>query len=207
MEWWKDVLPEISKNYTTFAYNRPGYGKSTIASTPRDGSHIVEELRQLLKQKGLKPPYILVGHSLGGLYMQLFARSHPDEVSGLILVDSTHPLQLSGSGALDKQSFFVRGLLGALITGVAKEELDLLPETGRQVLNLPTLVDKHVFVLSASEPLKEKSPIADDANEKRKDIARLYPGAKQVWVDSGHAIPLEKPQAVISAIHEASPLN
>jgi len=64
MEWWKDVLPVISKASTTFAYNRPGYGKSDSISTPRDGSHIVEELRMLLQSKNIKPPYILVGHSL-----------------------------------------------------------------------------------------------------------------------------------------------
>lgn len=45
--------------------------------------------------------------------------------------------------------------------------------------------------------------MADDANAKRKDIARLYPGSKQVWVDSGHTIPLEKPEAVVAAIREA----
>ena len=203
MEWWKKVIPEISKSTTTFAYNRPGYGKSDPVSTPRDGSHIVDELRMLLRSKGLNPPYILVGHSLGGLYMQLFARRYPDEVSALILVDSTHPKQLEGEGSLDRQSFLVRGLLGGLVTGTAKEELDLLHQTGEQILSLPTLLNKPVFVLSASEPMKEKSPLADDANAKRKDIYRLYPGSKQIWVESGHGIPLEKPEAVISAIREA----
>lgn len=202
MEWWKEVIPEISKEATTFAYNRPGYGNSDPVSTPRDGLHIVEELRKLLRSKDLKPPYILVGHSMGGLYMQLFARRYPDEVSALILVDSTHPKQLEGEGSLDRQSFFVKGLIGMLVTGTAKEELDLLPQTGTQLLSLPTLVGKPVFVLSASEPLEEKSKLADDANEKRKDIARLYPGSKQIWVKSGHGIPLEKPEAVISAIRE-----
>lgn len=203
MEWWKDVLPEISKDATTFAYNRPGYGKSDPASTPRDGSHIVDELRILLRAKGLNPPYILVGHSLGGLYMQLFARRHPEEVSALVLVESTHPQQLDGAGALEKQSLLVRGILGILVTGAAEEELDLLPQTGNQVLSFPTLSGKPVFVLSASRPLKLKSRVADDANEKRKDIARLYPGSKQIWVDSGHTLPLEKPETVISAIREA----
>lgn len=203
MEWWKKVLPEISNDTTTFAYNRPGYGNSDPVSIPRDGLHIVDELRALLHSKGIKPPYILVGHSLGGLYMQLFARRYPEEVSALILVDSTHPQQLDGEGALEKQSFLVRGILGALVTGTAKDELDLLPQTGKQVLELPTISNKPVFVLSASKPLEEKSKVADDANEKRKDIARLYPGAQQVWVDSGHAIPLEKPESVVAAIHEA----
>ena len=203
MVWWSDVLPEISKDTATFAYNRPGYGNSDPVSTPRDGSHIVEELRTLLHDQGIKPPYILVGHSLGGLYMQLFARRHPEEVYALVLVDSTHPRQLEGEGALAKQSVWVRGLLAVLLSGSAQDELDLLPQTGQQVLELPTLSNKPVFVLSASKPLAEKSAIADDANQKRKDMARLYPGSRQIWVDSGHAIPLEKPESVIAAIREA----
>ena len=207
MDWWKKVLSEISNNTTTFAYNRPGYGESDPVLTPRDGSHIVDELRLLLRSKGLNPPYILVGHSLGGLYMQLFARRYPDEVSALILVDSTHPKQLDGDGAIDKQSFLVRGLVGALVTGTAKEELNLLPQTGEQVLRLPTLLNKPVFVLSASEPMQEESMLAYDANEKRKDIVRLYPNSKQIWVDSGHGIPLEKPESVISVIHDVLTLK
>lgn len=207
MEWWKEVLSEISKEATTFAYNRPGYGNSDPMPTPRDGSHIVEELRTLLQSKDVNPPYILVGHSLGGLYMQLFARRYPDEVSALILVDSTHPLQLDGDGAMEKQSFVTRGILGILVTGTAKDELDALPQTGKHVLDLSTLSNKPVFVLSASKPLQEKSKVADDANKKRKDIARLYPGSQQVWVDSGHAIPLEKPESVIAAIREALRLS
>jgi pimeloyl-ACP methyl ester carboxylesterase len=118
-------------------------------------------------------------------------------------VDSTHPEQLAGAGSLDKQSLWTRGLVGALVTGTAKEELDLQPRTGEQVLALPTFSGKPVFVLSASEPMKETSDPARFANEKRVDIARMYPGAKQVWVDSGHAIPLEKPEAVVAAIREA----
>lgn len=203
MEWWKKVLPEISNDTTTFSYNRPGYGNSDPPATPRDGLHIVDELRALLRDKGMKPPYILVGHSLGGLYMQLYARRYPEEVSVLILIDSTHPQQLDGEGALEKQSFLTRGLLGILVTGTAKDELDLLPQTGKQMLDLPTLSGKPIFILSASKPLDEKSMVADDANAKRKDIARLYPGSKQIWVDSGHGIPLEKPEMVVAAIREA----
>ncbi|OYY74842.1 MAG: alpha/beta hydrolase [Gammaproteobacteria bacterium 28-57-27] len=207
MEWWREVVPELSSDTTTFTYNRPGYGESDSTTTPRDGSHIVDELRALLKNKGLKPPYILVGHSLGGLYMQLFARRYPDEVSALVLVDSTHPRQLDGEDAIIKQPFFVRVIIEALVTGTAKEELDLVYQTGKQVIELPTLSNKPVLVLSASKPLEDTSRVADDVNEKRKDIARLYPGSKQIWVDSGHGIPLEKPESVISAIREALPIK
>ncbi|WP_028009073.1 alpha/beta fold hydrolase [Solimonas flava] len=203
MEWWKKVIPEISKDTTTFAYNRPGYGKSDPVSSPRDGVHIVDELRALLRSEGLKPPYVLVGHSLGGLYMQLYARRYPDEVAALVLVDSTHPRQLDGDGALNRQSFLVRAVLDVSLSGAAEQELALLPQTGQQVLDLPTFAGRPVFVLSAAEPLKQTSRQAADANAKREDIQRLYPGARQIWVDSGHGIPLEKPDAVISAIREA----
>lgn len=203
MDGWAKVIADVSKTATTLAYHRPGYGKSTPATTARDGVHIVEELRSLLRSQGLAPPYVLVGHSLGGLYMQWFARRYPDEVAALILVDSTHPKQLEGAGALDKQSLWVRGLLGVLVTGTAREDLDLLPQTGEQVLSLPTPVNTPVFVLSASGPMKETSPQALDANAKRQDIARLYPGSRQIWVESGHVIPLEKPEAVISAVRQA----
>jgi pimeloyl-ACP methyl ester carboxylesterase len=203
MDWWRSVLPEISKDSTTFAYNRPGYGSSAATGTPRDGAHIVAELRALLQSEGVAPPYVLVGHSLGGLYMQLFARLHPQDVAALVLVDSTHPRQFEGEGALEKQSLWVRGVIGAMVTGTAKEELTLLSRTGEDTLKLPTLVGKPVFVLSAAEPMKETSDLARFTNEKRVDIARLYPGSKQIWVESGHAIPLEKPEAVVSAIRAA----
>ncbi|MGB2679762.1 MAG: hypothetical protein WBE39_00415 [Candidatus Competibacter sp.] len=72
--------------------------------------------------------------------------------------------------------------------------------TGENVLSLPPFTGKPVIVLSVLEPMDATSELARDANEKRKDIARLYPGSKQVWVDSGHAIPLEKPEAILFAI-------
>lgn len=205
MDWWAKVFLEISKNTTAFAYNRPGYGKSDSVSTPRDGIHIVDELRSLLKSKNLNPPYVLVGHSLGGLYMQLFARRYPDEVSALVLVDSTHPKQLKGAGSSENWPTWLRIMFGVATSAVVKEELNAINVTGEDVLQLATFTGKPVFVLSALQPMKENSTLADDANEKRKDIARLYPGSKQIWVDSGHGIPLEKPEAIISTIREVLP--
>ena len=205
MEWWKKVIPDISNNTTTFAYNRPGYGNSDPATTPRDGQHIVDELRSLLYRKGLKPPYVLVGHSLGGLYLQLFARCYPDEVSALVLVDSTHPAQLKGAGSLENWPTWLRLAFRVATSAVEKAELNAIDMTGEQVLSLPTFTGKPVIVLSALQPMNDQSVLADDANKKRQDIARLYPGAKQIWIDSGHGIPLENPESVISAIREVLP--
>lgn len=202
IDWWAKVFPEISKDTTAFAYNRPGYGKSDMVSSPRDGSHIVDELRSLLKSKGLKPPYVLVGHSLGGLYMQLFARRYPDEASALILVDSTHPAQFKGKGSPQNWPAWFRLVYRLATSEVEKEEFNAIDATGESVLDLPPFTGKPVIVLSAAEPMNAKSELADYANEKRKDLVRLYPGATQIWVDSGHAIPLEKPEPIISAIRE-----
>lgn len=190
MDWWAKVLPEVSKSATVFAYNRPGYGNSADATTPRDGEHVVNELRALLAKKGLKPPYILVGHSVGGLYLQYFARRYPSEVKALILVDSTHPKQMEGKGAPENWSWFVGFLVTAWLNDSQKEELRLVSKSGKDVLSLPTFTGKPVIVLSASKPLSEKSELAEHANKLRKEIAQLYPNSKQVWVDCGHGIPL-----------------
>jgi pimeloyl-ACP methyl ester carboxylesterase len=197
---WPSVFSEIGKDTTVFAYNRPGYGASSAVSTPRDAAHIVEELRALLRAEGLQPPYVLVGHSVGGLYMQLFARRYPDELLGLVLVDSTHPTQFEGAGALEHQPLWIRGLFAVAVTGTAKEEFAALERTGQQILQAPTVTGKPVIVLSAADKLDSKT--AQFAKAKRADLARLYPGCRQTWVDSGHFIQIEKPDVVIEAIRE-----
>ena len=194
---WEKVLPELAKDTTTFAYNRPGYGASEAVATPRDGEHIVEGLRSVLLSKGLEPPYVLVGHSLGGLYMQYFARRYPDEVAALILVDSTHPNQAQGDGAIRNWPVWNRVLLW-LSPRVIQNELAGAGVTGEATTGLPPFIGKPVILLSALHAEGEPA----DANEKRKDLLRLYPGAKQVWVESGHLIPREKPEVVIEAIRE-----
>jgi len=205
LDWWAKVLPEIAKTATAFAYNRPGYGESDPVSTPRDGQHIVDELRALLRRKGLSPPYILVGHSAGGLYMQYFARRYPDEVNALILVDSTHPDQFTGKGSREYWPGWFRVMFAILTSRVEKDEFNAMPATGASILALPPFTGKPVIVLSAQKPMKVSNDLADYANEKRKDLARLYPGSRQVWVDSGHGIPIEKPEAVIAAIRDVMP--
>jgi pimeloyl-ACP methyl ester carboxylesterase len=117
---WDKVAYDVSQDARVFAYSRPGYGRSNDATTPRDPAQIVAELRGLLTAQGFDPPYVLVGHSFGGTYMELFARSQPSEVSALVLVDERpvgfldacerEGLGLCGipSDALEKQSDVVQ---------------------------------------------------------------------------------------------------
>ncbi len=87
---WDEVASEVARHARIFAYSRPGSGASGPVTTPRDPRTIVEELRTLLASQGYPPPYLLVGHSMGGGYMELFAKSHADEVVGVVLVDPRH---------------------------------------------------------------------------------------------------------------------
>lgn len=92
---WSPVLQALRNDYSVFAYDRPGYGDSTATPpTPRNPCGIATELHGLLQSAGIKPPYVLVGHSIGGLYQYAFSRLYPDEVAGIVLVDATHPLHL-----------------------------------------------------------------------------------------------------------------
>lgn len=87
---WDEVASQVALHTRVFAYSRPGFGASDPPTTPRDPKQIVEELRALLASQGYAPPYVVVGHSMGGGYMELFAKLHPDEVVGVVLVDPRH---------------------------------------------------------------------------------------------------------------------
>jgi pimeloyl-ACP methyl ester carboxylesterase len=87
---WDEVASEVARHTRIFAYSRPGYGASGPVTTPRDPRTIVEELRSLLASQGYAPPYVVVGHSNGGAYMEFFAKAHPAEVAGVVLVDPRH---------------------------------------------------------------------------------------------------------------------
>lgn len=87
---WDAVAHRVSAHARVFAYSRPGYGHSDPTTDPRDAAHVVADLRALLAARGYAPPYVLVGYSFGGTYMELFAKAYPGEVQALVLVDPRH---------------------------------------------------------------------------------------------------------------------
>ncbi|MNI45224.1 Dihydrolipoyllysine-residue acetyltransferase component of acetoin cleaving system [compost metagenome] len=84
---WCEVQNVIAKFASTLAYDRPGTGKSSGVQATRTCRDLVLELRKLLADVGVQPPYILVGHSFGCLIARLFAAIHPELTAGLVLVD------------------------------------------------------------------------------------------------------------------------
>lgn len=85
---WGDIPDELSRDATVVTYDRAGYGWSEDPESERSGENVVNELHLALQNAGLPGPYVLVGHSLGGMYTRLFAMTYPDEVAGLVLVDA-----------------------------------------------------------------------------------------------------------------------
>jgi pimeloyl-ACP methyl ester carboxylesterase len=88
---WNSLRPGIEALGTVFAWNRFGANGSDEPRRDLTGTVVIGSLRELLQYSGLKPPYVLVAHSLGGLYAQLFARLHPAEVAGAMLIEAAHP--------------------------------------------------------------------------------------------------------------------
>lgn len=87
---WMLVQPEIAKFARVLSYDRAGYGWSDESPLLRTSRNIVSELHHMLQIAQVPPPYILVGHSFGGVNMRLYADTYPEEVAGIILVDSAH---------------------------------------------------------------------------------------------------------------------
>jgi pimeloyl-ACP methyl ester carboxylesterase len=88
---WQNLQPEIAKSTRAVSYDRAGLGWSDPGPAPRDAEQIVSELHRLLERARVSPPYILVGHSFGGLTTRLFAERYPEQIAGLVLIDPVVP--------------------------------------------------------------------------------------------------------------------
>ncbi len=84
---WQPVQPEVAGFARVCTYDRGGAGWSEPGAQPRTSQQFVEELHALLDNAGIEGPYVLVGHSLGGNNVQIYASRYPDEVAGMVLVD------------------------------------------------------------------------------------------------------------------------
>ena len=105
---WARVQSAVALTTRTVAFDKAGMGFSDPGPLPRTASAVVRDLRAALKAAGLAPPYVLVGWSAGGLQMRLFAFRHPDEVAGMVMVDSSSEYQhrrlaqVPGAAATDR---------------------------------------------------------------------------------------------------------
>lgn len=87
---WYYIQPQVSEFSKVISFDRAGYGWSSSVKGKYTSENVVEDLIKVLEKLNAKPPYVLVGHSFGGLNMRLFASKYPEKVAALILIDSVH---------------------------------------------------------------------------------------------------------------------
>lgn len=122
---WNTLWPQLTVRHCVFVLDRPGYGDSPSTSAPRDPCQAARELHAALRDAHVPPPYLLVGHSLGGLYQVVFAWLYPDETAGLLLLDPTHPEHWATlQRETPKTAAIVTGLRSTLFTPTMRAEFD-----------------------------------------------------------------------------------
>ncbi|MRR09878.1 alpha/beta hydrolase, partial [bacterium] len=199
MDSWGTVLPEVAKLTRVFADSRPGHGGSKPQMGRNTGKRVVERLHTLLAETGQRPPYVLVAHSYSGLFANLYARTYPDEVAGVVFVDASHPDQEDWwHKHLPVQSF--------LSNVIAKEtfnyELFDFEVVADDIKSAGPFPDVPVAVITAGKRwILDTKSWREQWTVFQQDLAALSPRGTQVVAEnSGHAIQLQQPELVVEAI-------
>ena len=198
---WSLVAPRIAKIASVLTYDRAGYGASSIANDGRSAAQVVNDLRELLSAGRLKPPYVLVGHSLGGLYMQYFARQYPNEVAGLVLVDSSHWQQEERMTKELPGTMNTLRLLSYAMKPTERAEFHGSSAASLQVRDAPAPTDMAVVVLTGSKRnVLERGKFAEVWNALQQDLVASYRAEHVIAELSGHYVQRDQPNLVIAAI-------
>jgi pimeloyl-ACP methyl ester carboxylesterase len=188
---WMKVQPQIARFTRVCSYDRAGLGYSDSSSEPRTSKVIAQQLHALLQAAAVAPPYVLVGHSMGGFDVRLYASLYRDQVAGMVLVDASHPDQenrlppelknLEGSGLREEEfleytmPFGLPRLIGLCESDPVQRaaecnfhsareivaELKAVEESSAQTAATPLLGDTPLVVLS-HDPEKPSSEFPPD---------------------------------------------
>tara|TARA_B100001996_G_scaffold37239_1_gene27508 strand:- start:957 stop:1859 length:903 start_codon:yes stop_codon:yes gene_type:complete len=224
---WYKIAKELSKNTRICLYDRAGYGWSDSGRGERTTATIVHELKLLVKRAEIPGPYIIVGHSFGGFTARYFAAKFPEDVAGLVLVDSSHPEQIYRLSALDNQGkkplitgrdanapadfseferkwYFLNSSRKATFAQMA--ELKYFKQSAYQVKHSGPLKDIPIAVLSrgiAQLPELNGVSLENEWLDMQKDLLNL---SKNSWhsiiLNSGHNIYEEAPAKIIENVLE-----
>ena len=203
LETWDWVVPDVKKFTRVCAYDRAGLGKSDRGPTPRTSAQIAVELHALLRRAGILPPYVLVGHSFGGLNMRLYASRYPGEAVGLVLVDATpeefpsREAELLPKGDREK-------LRTSLATAPAafRDELDAMAESAAEVAAAGPLEPFPVRVLTAAHRDDSEAFRTAWLEWQRRMTAAFPQGVQILAGTSGHYIQFDQPGLIVDAVRE-----
>lgn len=194
---WEPIIPDISKATQVLVYDRAGLGKSAKSTNPRTSIHMVGELKELLTILDIEPPYILVGHSFGGVNVRIFAEHFPEDVAGMVLVDTTPedyrerflPTMSEEFQEAYNQQFIHEGNYDEFM-----ESLNQLKGCNRK-LEVP------VIVLAAGKKAHYSKESQELWNAMQRELVDISTNGELVMAEnSAHYIQNDAPDVVISAI-------
>jgi pimeloyl-ACP methyl ester carboxylesterase len=204
---WASLLPDLEKTTRVCVYDRANLGLSERGPNPRTSAQVVKELHALLTNAKIPGPYVLVGHSQGGLHVQLYARTYQSEVAGIVLVDGVPP-------DIDERYEAV------LTPGQAQQRKDIIsqnPEgatyedthqSALQTRAAAPLPDVPMLVLTHGKTLQHPAGWPVEAVEKawregQEALAKSTPQGKLIVAEqSGHFIHTDQPDLVVASIKE-----
>jgi pimeloyl-ACP methyl ester carboxylesterase len=232
---WSLVQPLLAHKHRVCAYDRAGAGFSERTERPRSLANMTEELHLLVAAAALDRPFLLVGHSFGGLLAMDYARRYPDDVLGLVLVDTMHPDQFERfAGAGVEVSTDAHMVLGR--TPSAASLYGLPPDLHRLAMQLAQSEKTRVFIFREMQAIVANAHALRDAGYPSRPARLLVHGNREwdqpfpdgrmeeAWRamqsdlatrlgapppitvrESGHQIALDAPQAVVAAIEALAP--
>ncbi len=215
---WEPIWSELTRMTRACRYDRAGRGQSEQGPVPTSSARIVEHLHRLLSSADVPPPYVVVGHSLGGLNAQVFAMTYPDEVEGLVLIDPSsrfYDLTAVNPGDFPIDTVEHRMLSDFLLTANSQTYLDS-PEgvdwsvSYDEARALTTLGDLPVQVLTAGDrtwtaptsfPSSLKGLLAEVWLGAQREIVALSSRSTHVIAaESGHFVHVDRPDLVLEAV-------
>jgi pimeloyl-ACP methyl ester carboxylesterase len=202
MATFQDVAPELARSATVIVYDRSGYGGSGIASGPRDAVGAERELSSLLEATGIPGPYVLAGHSIGGLFAEYYAAKHPDQIAGLILEESrpadfARRCEAAGISMCSPLPEMVRGEPRAV-----QDEVLALPAAEAQVESTGPIKGKPVLVISRPAAVGATS-FGTVWTAAQVDLAARYPGALHLVASAGgHDVHNDQRAWYVAAVKE-----
>jgi pimeloyl-ACP methyl ester carboxylesterase len=208
LESWQALHPAVEELGTVFAWNRYGLPGSDEPHRELTGAVVIASLRELLHYAALLPPYVLVGHSLGGLYANLFARMHPDEVGAVLLLEATHPEDPESHEGNEDQ---IARTLSKMFSQPEdsfrhnlQAELEAVADVAREIASAGPFPDVPLVVVTGvmEPPETLVTPYALAVRRaNQRELARLSSQGKQIVAEqSGHFPQVSEPQVVVDAL-------
>jgi len=200
---WSLVQKEIANFAQTVSYDRAGVGQSEPGPNPRSAKQIATELHTALQKAGVKPPYVLVGHSMGGPYVRVFADLYPKEVAGMVLLDPSQEAFDDWTKAhLEGKRKEIDAQIAKAPEGLRAEWAGLDDSYAQaRAARLPAGIPVTLITAGLNENLPAEARTA--WIEKHNEWITKVPGGKHLIAEkSGHFIQMQEPQMVINAIRE-----